>query len=82
VIVYFYRGLSEWEQKEVHMLDLHREKTLSVTQGEKTWEDNPAKEGPPGRDLGAAAHRAGATAQGSQPMNFNLVDPTSTAFEE
>jgi hypothetical protein len=50
VIVYFCKGLSEREPKEVHMSDLHREKQAYVLKRilYKTGEGDPANLGPPG----------------------------------
>jgi len=66
------------------MLDLHREKTTSVTQeySRRLEETNLQSRGPFGKELGAGSPDRWAATRPSQQMRVILADPASTAFEE
>jgi len=66
------------------MLDLHREKTGTSTQEQsrRLYEPPPESWAHLEAIQGRVPLLGGAAAQGSPPIRVNLMDPTSTEFED
>jgi hypothetical protein len=84
VIIYFCRGLSKYEQKEVNILDIHREKIRTSTPkySRRLEKTPPERWGPPAIGQGRAPHLSRMAARGQKPISFNLTDPASTDFKD